>query len=228
MSDARASGVAWTVARGAHLVVALVAAGSLVLDLVMIIARPEVATGQDRLSVATRIGHELSYFTVQSNIVVLVAAAGLAADPVRDGRIWRILRLDGLLGIIITGIVYAVLLAPVTHLTGLHGLANIGLHRLTPILTVLVWLAFGPRPRIGWSTIGWALLWPVAWAAYTFIHGSISGWFPYDFLDPDTLGWPAALRTTGLLLAFAVILELVLKLLDRLPSAVASRQTRVA
>jgi hypothetical protein len=217
-----------TLARSGHLVVAVVAAGSLVLDLIMIIVRPDVATGQDRLSVATRIGHELSYVTVQSNVIVLIAAIGLAIDPERDGRFWRVLRLAGLLGIIITGIVYAILLAPVTHLTGLHGLANFGLHRLTPIVGMLAWLIFGPRPRIGWSTIGWALVWPVAWAIYTFVHGAISGWFPYDFIDANTLGWPAALRTTGLLLAFAVILELLLKLLDRLPSLAGLGRIRVA
>lgn len=215
-------------ARGSHLVVALVAVGSLVLDLIMIIVRPDAATGQDQLGVATRIGHELSYFTIQSNVIVVAAALGLAVDPERDGRVWRVLRLDALLGMIITGIVYAVLLAPVTHLTGLHGLANIGLHRLTPILVVVAWLIFGPRPRIGWSTIGWALLWPVAWAAYTFVHGAVSGWFPYDFIDAHAIGWPAALRTTGLLLVFAVILELVLKLLDRLPSAAGLGRVRVA
>ena len=52
----------------------------------------------------------LSYFTIQSNILVLVAAATVVVDPARDGRFWRILRLDALLGITITGLVFDLVL----------------------------------------------------------------------------------------------------------------------
>jgi hypothetical protein len=36
----------------------------------------------------------ISYFTIESNLLVMVVAATLAIDPERDGRWWRVLRLN--------------------------------------------------------------------------------------------------------------------------------------
>src|SRR5262245_48816735 len=69
-----------------------------------------------------------SYFTIQSNVLVLVAALGLAINPARDGRWWRALRLDGLVGIVITGVVYSTVLAKLEHLTGLAFVVNVCFH----------------------------------------------------------------------------------------------------
>jgi hypothetical protein len=34
-----------------------------------------------------------------------------------------------------------------------------------------------------------AILWPIAWAIYSLIHGAITKWYPYPFLDVNTHGY---------------------------------------
>jgi Na+-transporting NADH:ubiquinone oxidoreductase subunit NqrB len=52
--------------------------------------------------------------------------------PGFDGRVWWVVRLDALLGILITGLVFAIVLAPQAHLTGAALIATIGVHYISP------------------------------------------------------------------------------------------------
>lgn len=156
-----------------------------------------------------------SYFTVESNLLVLAASITLAINPKRDGRWWRVLQLDALLGIVITGIVFELVLARIVSLTGLSYVLNLGFHYISPWMMLLGWLVFGPRPRITWSTVGWAFVWPLLWIGYTFAHGAATGWYPYPFLNPESLGYHAALRNTGWVVVAAAVLAVLFKALDR-------------
>jgi hypothetical protein len=167
------------------------------------------------LGIIERLVRFFSYFTIQSNLLVLATAITLALNPSRDGRFWRVLHLDALLGITITGLVFGTVLANLVQLTGLAHWVNIGFHYISPAMTVLGWLLFGPRPRISWSVIAQSFLWPVLWIVYTFAHGAITGWYPYPFLNPDKIGYPSALRNTALIFVGAAFLALALKALDR-------------
>ena len=158
-----------------------------------------------------------SYFTIQSNLLIMIAAASLALAPRRDGRFWRVLRFDAVLGILITGLVFDIILAPRVHLTGVSFAVTVGFHYIAPWAAVAAFLVFGPRPRIDWRTFALGFIWPIAWVVYTFVHGAISGWYPYFFLNASTLGLPIALRNTAVVLVVGVLLGLGLKLVDRLP-----------
>lgn len=175
--------------------------------------------GAEVVGVGTRLVRFFSYFTIQSNLIALAAVTTLALNPLRDGKGWRVLRLDALLGIVITGLVFDIVLSKQVHLEGLALALTIVFHYISPWWTLLGWLLFGPRPRISWSTVGLAFVWPVAWIAYTFVHGAASHWYPYPFLDADSLGFPEALRNTLLVVLLAAVLAIVFKLIDgRLPT----------
>lgn len=124
----------------------------------------DVNSGQTSasLDLATRFVRLFSYFTIQSNLIVLCTAVVLVLDPKRDGRIWRVVRLDSLLGIAITGVVFVAFLSGIVHHQGASVWANAGFHYFSPLWTVFGWLLFGPRQRIDWRTVGLAFLWPVA------------------------------------------------------------------
>ncbi|GAA0463564.1 hypothetical protein Ade02nite_30350 [Paractinoplanes deccanensis] len=173
---------------------------------------------QASLSLGTRLVRMFSYFTIDSNLIVLVVSIALLIDPRRDSVRWRVAHLDALLSIVITGLVFAVVLAPHVHLTGPALAATIGFHYISPWATLLTWLVFGPRPAFTWSTVGWAFVWPVVWIAYTFAHGAATGWYPYPFLDAAAKGYPRALTGTAVVLAVAVALAAAFKLLNRLPA----------
>ncbi|MFC7622908.1 Pr6Pr family membrane protein [Microlunatus sp. GCM10028923] len=209
------------VARWSHALAAAVAAAGLVIQLGLLFSGGrDVNSGSDsgRVPLGTRLVQFFSYFTIQSNIVVLVVAILVALRPARDGRIWRIVRLDSLLGIVTTGIVYAAILAPLVHLEGIAFTATFLLHYLSPWLFLACWLVAGPRPRITWGTVAGAFVWPVAWIAYTLIHGAITNWYPYPFLNVGELGFPTALRNILAILVAAGVLAVIFRFLDRLPA----------
>lgn len=162
-----------------------------------------------------------SYFTIQSNLFVLGTSIALAVSIRRDGWLWRIVRLDALLGIIITGIVYDFVLAQLVHPTGWALAATIGFHYISPWATLLGWFLFGPRPRIGWRTMGLAFIWPLAWLVYTFVRGAITGWYPYPFLDVTLIGFADSIRNSAVILLVAIAIAAALTLLDKkLPALV--------
>ena len=110
-------------ARAWHAVLAAVIVVALIVQLSV-----TVSGVGSQVSLATRLVRLFSYFTIQSNILVAVAAISLVMDPARDGKWWRVLRLDGLLGIATTGLVFHIVLAPTSKATGLALLASNGFH----------------------------------------------------------------------------------------------------
>lgn len=207
-----------TLARGWHLLTAVVCGFALVLQLILVILGVSVLLPEQRPGLAVRLGRLISYFTIQSNIVVLISTVALARSPVHDGRGWRVLRLDALIGITVTGVVHWFLLRPLLHLTGWPLVADKLLHLAVPIMVVLGWLVLGPRPRITWGTIGRSIIWPVAWIAYALVVGAATGWYPYPFLNAETNGYgPVLLAILGIAVMFVVLAALSLVGDRRLP-----------
>ena len=159
-----------------------------------------VVDGQ-KPATATRVVRFFSYFTVQSNIFVALTCGWLAVRPAADGDPFRVLRLDALVGISVTGVIYVTLLRPIVNLSGIPKLTDIAFHYLAPILTVIGWLLFGPRPRVGERTLAWSLVWPALYVAYVLLYGAVTDWYPYPFIDAKALGYVPALRNgVGILL----------------------------
>jgi hypothetical protein len=207
------------VMRSCHGLLALLIAVGIVIQLVLLAnggADANSTQDPNDLAFGVRVVRLFSYFTIESNLLVMAASFTLALRPGRDGRLWRVLQLDALLGIIITGLVYDIVLARQVHLTGMALALTIVFHYIAPWGAVLLWLLFGPRPRIDWRSIAAAFVWPVAWIVYTFVHGAISGWWPYPFLDADEKGYPTALVNTALVVVIALVIALVLRYADRL------------
>ena len=47
---------------------------------------------------------------------------------------------------------------------------------------------------------------PLAYLAWTLLHGAVSGWYPYPFLDVSELGYPRALlNIVGLVVVFLAL-----------------------
>lgn len=141
----------------------------------------------------------LSYFTVWSNIVIMISNWMLFGNPARDGSGFRWFRMTGLVMITITGLVYAIVLAPLSKPVGPDVWTNFGYHYFVPWATVLGFLLFGPRPRFNVKQVFTMLLIPVIWLAYTLLRGLLllrapavrpstvvgdpQHWYPYPFID---------------------------------------------
>lgn len=193
-----------------HLATAAIGAFALLTQLVLVISGVSVLVTEDPPGLGERLLHFISYFTVQANVVVLAAAVSLARDPGHDGPGWRVLRLAGLVGITVTGVVHWFWLRPLLDLTGWSYATDKLLHVVVPLLAVVGWLVFGPRPRVSLRVVLLAVIWPVAWLAYTLLLGAVTGWYPYPFVDVNAQGaGPVAVACVAIAVAFFALAGLV-------------------
>jgi hypothetical protein len=148
----------------------------------------------------------LSFFTIQSNILGIVAMLGAAFY--RDGR--RPGWLDWLRGastvyLTITFVVVILLLQNID--VGLQlAWVDFALHKLTPVVMLASWLLDPPARRVTTRTaLSW-LVFPLAWLVYTLVRGPIADWYPYPFLNPANGGYgQVAIVSAGIFIAGAVV-----------------------
>lgn len=178
--------------------------------------------GNPEQGVVGRILDFFTYFTIWSNILVCIIMTMLFLRPNRDGFWFKVFRLDSVLMITVTGIVYNIILASGSHNQGLEVVTNFFEHVLTPIVTFLVFLIAGPRGWINWRIIGASLILPIVWLAWALARGAVIHAYPYGFLDVVTYGYPTVLINVLGVVVFAIILCLIFWGLD----ALISRLTR--
>jgi hypothetical protein len=157
-----------------------------------------------------------SYFTIESNLLaIVVLLVGGAVNP--QGSRWAYLRGAATLFMIITGIVYAALLANAEVGLVTPWIDDV-LHRVIPVVMLVDWILFSPWTRGSLlSALGW-LLAPLAYFAYSLLRGPIAGWYPYPFLDPRHPGG------YGRVVIYAVVLAVAMALLALAVNAIGRKR----
>jgi hypothetical protein len=211
-------------ARAFHALTAVAALFALVLQLVQVAKGSVVLVDAHPPGLLDRLLRYCAYFTIQSNLLVLITTAQLARDPARGGTRdwagWRVVRTMAISGITVTGLVHWFLLRKLLALHGADYLADRMLHLVVPILAVLGWLVFGPRPRIDWGVCLRAAVWPLAWLVVILVQAAATGWYPYPFLDHRIHSWGHVLVVClGILVLFFVVLAVIREYDRRMRSA---------
>lgn len=62
------------------------------------------------------------------------------------------------------------------------------LHYVMPAAFLLDWLWFTPRGRLQWIDPVKALGFPLIFGVWTLVHGLMTHWWPYGFVNVDELG----------------------------------------
>lgn len=182
-------------ARTFHLVTFLVTGVALVLQLVLVIQGHRVLDETNRPDLGTRVVRYCSYLTIWANALVAWSAGTLALGRDRDTRLWRALRTDAVVLILLAGVVHFFLLRPLLDLEGLDLVADRLLHMVVPVFAVTGWLVFGPRGRLRTADLAPFLVLPVGWLAYTLVRGAVVDWYPYPFIDVGEHGYARVLAT---------------------------------
>ncbi len=162
-----------------------------------------------------------SFFTIVSNIfgaaVLLAAAFGLPENAhLRD-----VLRGVATLCLVIVGVVFSVLLANLD--SEVIPWANAIVHYAMPIYIALDWCLDPPREPISRRDAALWLVLPAAYLVYTLVRGASVHWYPYPFLNVDTIGYAAVAAYSAGILVFTLLTAYVLMTLGNTLRARANR-----
>jgi len=200
-------------------VTSAIVAFALVLQLVLTITTPSDEGFFE--STPARILNFLSFFTVLSNILVATTTGLLAANLDRRSTAFRVLRLDAVICIVVTGVVFHLALSDLQVLTGWDFLADFLLHTLSPILCALGWLFFGPRGHLTPRIVKLAVVPPVCWLGYALVYGAVADdrngndYYAYPFMNVQVHGYAVALFRCAIVAALFLGLAYGALALDR-------------
>lgn len=153
------------------------------------------------------IGNFFSYFTVQSALIAVTVFVIGAVYGLRNklDPLWLdMVRVLMTVWVIVSGIVFAVILVE-GSLRGVPVWAPWSsqlLHFWIPAYALVDWL-IAPGRDVPWRTVGYIMVFPLAWVVFTMIRGTLVHWYPYFFLDPLLVDFPFEF---ALYLAFVVII----------------------
>jgi hypothetical protein len=90
-------------------------------------------------------------------------------------------------------VLYHLLLAGVANPQSWYALTNLLQHYVTPVITIAVWAVAGPRGRFSLSDTFTVFIIPIAYLAYTLVHGAIASVYPYGFFNVIKYGYASVL-----------------------------------
>lgn len=156
-----------------------------------------------------------SFFTVLSNIMLAISCLMLAFKPNCSNMVFNVIRLNGLVGVLITMIVYNLMLRGIHRPpTVLLQFANESLHVVIPLLGLISWLIYGPFYRIQLKAIAYAFLSLLAYGVYIFMRGYYTNLYPYPFINVNRVGYEKAFIAVIEVAILFVCLVLLLKTVE--------------
>jgi len=159
-----------------------------------------------------------SYFTVLTNSLVAVSLASLSIGG--QSLLGRFFGKPGVLTavtlyITIVGLVYQAILRPLWSPTGLQMITDECLHTVIPLYVIVFWALFDPKDRIPPGRMARWLLYPLLYLGFILLCGSLSGFYPYPFVDVGALGLARVLQNSLGLVAFFMMLAFLFQFAGR-------------
>jgi hypothetical protein len=196
--------------RAVAAILALVGWGAIALQYWLIL-QTATATGLSTGEITVRF---LSYFTIQSNILVALVLTGFAIRPKFDE--WTVhpfVRSAIATYIAVVGLIYVVVLRSLWAPQGAQWLADVLLHYVMPVGYLVFWLVVVRKAGLRWYDPLLWLIYPVLYLAFILMRGHASGFYPYPFIDGGQLSareivWNAS----GVMLVFLAAGALILML----------------
>lgn len=150
----------------------------------------------------------LSYFTIQSNILVAFSLTVILLIPKTDfGRFFSKISTATAIAVYITivSLVYNLVLRQFWHPKGLYKPVDELLHLVVPVMYILYWLFLVSKNGLEWKQLPSWLIFPFMYLIYIIIRGALTGFYPYFFVDVKSFGYAAvALNAFVLLIVFAL------------------------
>lgn len=154
-----------------------------------------------------------AFFTIDTNIIVAVCFTFIfLGNKTCLGKFFSKASTVTAITVYITivGIVYNVILRSLWEPEGMQKLVDELLHSFIPALFIIFWLIFVPIEKLQWKNAFPWLIYPGIYMAYAIIHGAITKFYPYPFVDVNKLGYTKALLNAGVVLLIIFLLSLSL------------------
>lgn len=159
-----------------------------------------------------------SYFTVTTNTLVAVTTTiALCAPQTKWGR--RCAKPSAITAIavyiVVVGLVYNIVLRPLSHLQGWNRVGDELVHSAVPLLYTSYWLGFATKGSVMISrSVRW-LLYPFLYLVYTFVHGTMANWYPYPFMNASEIGYGGFWLNSFYLLLLFILLNILFISIDK-------------
>ena len=130
------------------------------------------------------------YFTMQTNLLAITWLILAIIWSFNDTKMEKLMgKLKGAitLYITVTFLVFAVVLSPLYHPSGIDGVLNIMLHYIIPIGFIIDWLITEGN-NYQWTFIPYWFCYPIGYLIFALLHGGTIGDYLYPFLNLDTWG----------------------------------------
>lgn len=154
-----------------------------------------------------------AFFTIDTNIIVALCFTFIfLGSKYPLGRFFSKASTVTAITVYITivGIVYNVILRSIWEPEGMQKIVDELLHSVIPALVIIFWLVFIPIEQLKWKNAFPWLIYPIVYMAYAIIHGAVTKFYPYHFVDVNELGSNKALLNAGGILLVIFLLSLAL------------------
>jgi len=131
-----------------------------------------------------------SFFTVLTNILVAVCFTFLLLKKELGSFFTKPSTLTATaVYITVVAIIYNLILRFTWEPKGLQLVVDELLHAIVPLLFVVYWLMYVPKDSLKWrDTFSW-LIYPFIYLMFILFRGSVSGFYPYPFVDVVKYGY---------------------------------------
>ncbi|GAA5090530.1 Pr6Pr family membrane protein [Chryseobacterium ginsengisoli] len=148
-----------------------------------------------------------TYFTILTNIIVSVYFTVLAfkKNPNQKSGILTAITVY----ITVVGFIYQIILRGTWHPTGFQRLIDELLHSVMPVLAIIFWYLFENKANLKYSQVPKWTIFPILYLIIILIRGSLSGFYPYPFVDVTNLGFTKVLTNSLWISVFFIGLSML-------------------
>ena len=153
-------------------------------------------------SVGETIIRYFSFFTILTNLLVALCFTFLLLNPKSKPGIFfsKSTTLTAItVYIIVVGMVYNLILRFLWAPKGLQLIVDELLHTVIPLLCIIFWWIYVRTKALKWKDAFPWLVYPLVYIFIILILGAASGYYPYPFIDVNTIGYAKVFMNSGIL-----------------------------
>ncbi len=195
--------------KGIALVMAIIGVIALILKL-------KLRIGLENVSVLESTTRFLSYFTILTNLLVTVYFSFIYFSKSKNTFFHKPGTITALAAFMaFVGLAYHILLRHVWDPQGLVMILDETHHTVAPIVTILFWWLYEDKSLVTFKNLSLWILYPLLYLIWAMTRGYFSSFYPYYFIDVNTLGFQKAVTNSFGLFAIIVLFLVIFYMIGK-------------